>query len=117
MATINEDDAIVNSCDVFPSFLEIKEFIEENPRSTICEIRDKFNQSGEDIISQLKPNCKQKQLILAFNINSDFFAYLQQFIKEDYVLCDVDPMACLISDSQIYKGPGEFLPIILSIKK
>ena len=33
----------------FPSYEDLKEFIKQNPRATICEIRDNFNQKGEDI--------------------------------------------------------------------
>ena len=100
----------------FPTFLELKRFINENPQATICEIRDKFNQHGEDVISINKPKCKNKELVLAYGINSDFFKYLQTFMKEDYVICETDYMACLISDKTRYIGKGEFLPIVLSIK-
>ena len=88
----------------YPTFLEIKQFIKDNPRVTICEIRDKFNQRGEAIISIKKPKCKNKELILAYGINSDFFKYLQTFMKEDYVICGTDNMACIISDSTTYTG-------------
>ncbi len=37
-------------------------------------------------------------------------------MKEDYVICESDMLACRISDSTIYTGKGEFLPIVLSIK-
>jgi hypothetical protein len=30
------------------------------------------------------------------------------FMKQYYVLCDVDKIACLISDNHFYKGPGQF---------
>lgn len=100
----------------YPTHEELCKFIIENPKSTICEIRDKFEQYGDDIISIPKPNCQEKQLILAFNIQSNFFKYLQTFMKEDYVLTGTDHMACAISDKEIYRGPGEFLPIVLSIK-
>jgi hypothetical protein len=36
-------------------------------------------------------------------------------MKEDYVICSPDMMACLISDKTRYTGPGEFVPITLSI--
>ena len=100
----------------FPTYLELKQYIKENPQATICEIRDKFNQQGETVISIKKPNCKNKELVLAYDINSDFFKYLQTFMKEDYVICGTDNMACLISDKTLYTGKGEFLPIVLSIK-
>lgn len=101
----------------FPTHLELKHFIKENPCTTICEIRDKFKQNGEDIISITKPECKNKQLILAYGINSNFFRYLQTFMKEDYVICKSDKMACYISDSTAYIGPGELLPVVLSIRQ
>ena len=93
----------------FPTFVALKNFILENPKSTICEIRDKFEQHGDDVVIN-------KEMVLAYNINGDFYGYLQNFMKQDYVLCDVDKMACLISDNHIYTGPGQFLPIVLSIK-
>jgi len=99
----------------FPTFLELKQFIKENPQTTICEIRDKFNQCGNAIISMPKDNCKRKELILAYHINEDFFEYLQDFMKEDYVICDTNMLACRISDKTRYTGKGEFLPIVLSI--
>ena len=101
---------------IFPSFLELKNFIINNQKATICEIRDNFNQKGDIIVSINKPNCKKKQQILAYDINPSFFKYLQEFIKEDYVLCESNMNACLISDPTIYNGPGEFIPIVLSIK-
>ena len=100
----------------FPTFSELKEFINEHPKATICEISDRFKQNGEDVIAIKKPNCKKKKLILAFNIKSDFFEYLQTFIKEEYVICQEDFMACLISDRHRYTGSEEFCPIVLSIK-
>ncbi len=100
----------------FPTFLELKQFIEDNPRATICEIRDKFHQQGDSVITIKKPECKNKELVLAYDINSDFFTYLRTFMKEDYVICGTDHMACLISDKTRYTGKEEFYPIILSIK-
>ena len=102
--------------ETFPSFDKIKEFIVSHQKATINEIKTYFKQSGEDIITISKPNCKNKKLVLAFNINGKFFEYLQEFMKNDFVLCDTDKMACLISDSELYTGPHEFLPITLSIK-
>ena len=99
----------------FPTFLELKEYIIEHPRATICELRDKFNQQGDDVISIKKKNTNQKQ-VLAYAINGDFFEYLQSFMKEEYVDINTDNMACLISDSTIYEGPEQLLPIVLSIK-
>lgn len=107
---------LLTMAQTFPTFSELKQFIKENPQTTICEIRDKFNQQGESVISIKKPNCKNKELVLAYGINGDFFQYLQTFMKEDYVICDTNHMSCLISDKTRYIGKGEFLPIILSIK-
>jgi len=102
---------------IYPSFLELKTFISEHPESTICEIRDKFNQKGDDIILKPKPGCIEKNLVLAYDIKADFFRYLQTFIKEKYVECKPSAMACRISDDAPYDGPDEFIPIVLSIKK
>jgi hypothetical protein len=101
----------------YPTFAELKQFIKENKKTTICEIRDKYNQKGESIICINKPKCKNKLQVLAYGINSEFFKYLQTFMKEDYVICESDMLACRISDSTIYIGKGEFIPIVLSIKE
>lgn len=101
----------------FPSFRELKKFISNNQRATICEIRNHFSQKGDTTICIPKPNCKHKQYVLAYNINAEFYAHLTEFMKEKYVIVDKDPLACMISDSTIYTGPGEFLPIVLSIVK
>lgn len=37
-------------------------------------------------------------------------------MKEEYVDINIEDMACLISDSTIYEGPGILSPIVLSIK-
>ena len=42
------------------------------PDATICEIRDKFGQKGDSIIST-------KQYVLAYSINSEFWCHLQEF--------------------------------------
>lgn len=101
----------------FPTFLELTEYIIEHPRATICELRDKFNQHGDDVvISKIKKKSNQKK-VLAYAINGDFFKYLQSFIKEcKYVDVDIENMARRISDSTSYNGPGEFIPYVLSIK-
>jgi len=99
----------------FPTYLELKQFIKNNQKATVCEIRDKFNQSGDSVISIIKPNCTKKKIVLAYSINGLFFQYLQEFMKEDYVICDTDHMACLISDQTKYIGSDEFLPLVLSI--
>jgi hypothetical protein len=92
-----------------PTFAELTHFIYQNPRATICQIRDEFNQKGDSYITI-------KKEVIAYGINSEFFYHLQEFMKEDYVQCDTDYMACRISDSTRYTGPGKFLPVVLSIK-
>jgi len=92
-----------------PTFAELTHFIYQHPRATICEIRDEFNQKGDSFITI-------KKQVIAYGINSEFFDHLQEFMKEDYVECDIDHMACLISDNTRYNGPGKFLPVVLSIK-
>ncbi len=98
----------------YPSFTELKQYIKENQKVTICQIRDKYNQKGDSIIA-IKD--KRKTQIIAYGINSDFFQYLQTFMKEDYVICGKDMLACRISDSTLYVGKGEFIPVVLSIKE
>ena len=99
----------------FPTFLELKQFIKENPETSICQIRDKFNQRGDAIISMTKDKCKKKQLILAYSINENFFEYLEDFMKEEYVICDTNMLSCRIYDKTRYVGKEEFLPLVLSI--
>jgi energy-converting hydrogenase Eha subunit F len=99
-----------------PTFEQIRGFILSHQDATVCEIRDHFNQKGNSIMSRLKPGCKKKELVLAYGINGDFFTHLQNFMKQDYVTARSNPLACLISDSTIYTGPGEFVPIVLSVK-
>ena len=55
-------------------------------------------------------------MVLAYGINKEFFRHLRKFMKKEYVKCDCDIMACAISDKTRYNGPGEFIPIVLSIK-
>ena len=98
---------------VYPTFLGNNQILK-------CE--KIFNQRKskifrESIICINKPNCKNKQQILAYGINSEFFKYLQSFMKEDYVICESDMLACRISDSTFYTGKGEFIPIVLSIRE
>ena len=97
----------------FPNFNELKEFIKNNQKATICEIRDKFNQKGEDIVSIMNGN---KKCDLAYSINAPFFEHLQEFMKNDYVIVQEDALCCLVSDKTKYIGKGHFLPIVLSIK-
>lgn len=97
----------------FPSFEELKDYIKLHSKSTICQIRDAFDMRGDSVISNLR---NRKKMILAYDINDEFFRHLQQFIKQDYVICETDMMACLVSDNTRYVGKGKFLPIVLSIQ-
>jgi hypothetical protein len=95
----------------FPTYLELKQFIEAKQKATICTIRDLFNQKGEDTIYN-----SQNQ-VLAYSINSEFFMYLKTFIEQDYVVCRSDIIACLLQDSTEYDGQENFVPIVLSIRE
>ena len=83
----------------FPTFLEIKDFILNHQRATICEIRDHFNQKGDDVIFSANPDCKKKVFVLAYGINGDFFDHLRDFMKQDYVILGTHIWACRISDN------------------
>lgn len=98
----------------FPSFEELKEFIKKNQHATILEICKKFGQLGDSVISTMDG---RTELVLAYGVNREFFEYLQSFMKEEYVQCNEDPFACLISDDTRYVGKGKFLPITLSINE
>ena len=86
--------------------LELKEYVRANHRVTICGLRDAFGQAGDCIVR------KGAGIVLAYDINKDFYEHLLVFMEEDYVICSVD-MA--ITDSTRYTGRGEFLPLVLSI--
>lgn len=111
IVTVELDSTSTN----FPTFEQIREFILSHQGATVCEIRNHFNQKGDDVMGRLKPGCKNKNIILAYGINGEFFRHLQNFIKQDYVTADSSAMACLVSDDTRYVGPGEFIPIILSV--
>ena len=98
----------------FPSYEELKQFLNDNPDSTINEIKAYYNQNGDEFISFTKPNCKKKQIVWAYNINYQFAKYLQTFMKQEYVEIKKSPIACMIDGW--YTGPEEFIPITLSIK-
>ncbi len=99
--------------DEYPSFDEIKKFVETNPRATINEIKDEFDQHGDAVCSVWKGD---KKLVLSFGIDEGFWNHLTHFIEQEYVEVDEDAFACCISDKQRYVGEGEFIPIVLSIK-
>lgn len=95
---------------IFPSFQEIKKFIQENDnRATICQIRDHFGQMGSSTVHF-------KDKVLAYKINQQFYNHLHEFIKQFYVECDFDYMMCLAYDRTIYTGSKQFVPLVLSIK-
>ncbi len=100
----------------FPSYDEIREFIIDHDGATICQIRDHFNQGGDSEITMLKPNCKKKKYLLAWNINEDFFHYLQDFMKQEYVKVEESMLFHLITGSELCRSSDTFLPIVLSIK-
>jgi len=83
----------------YPSFNQLREFIEAHPRTSVCEIRNHFNQRGNDIIS----------LTITKHKNGEFFTYLFTFLKQDYVIWDN-------YDSSIYPSDGKFGPLVFSIE-
>lgn len=99
----------------FPTISELKQFIYEKKRATICEIRDKFSQRGNSTICIKNSDCNKKDLVLAYNINKEFWDFLKIFMKKAYVRCDIDIMVCMYSDKTIYSGSNEFVPLVLSI--
>ena len=91
---------------MFPTMLELKEYVRANHRVTICGLRDAFGQGGDGIVR------KGADMVIAYGINLDFYKHLLVFMEEDYVICSVD-MA--IMDNTRYTGHGAFLPLVLSI--
>ena len=98
-----------NMAQSLPSFAELTHYIYQNPRATICQIRDNFNQKGDFHITVGKR-------VIGWGMNSEFCDQLQEFMKEDYVQWDTDSLACFISNNTRWTGPGKFLPLVLSIK-
>ena len=91
---------------MFPTMLELNEYVRANHRVTICGLRDAFGQEDDGIVR------KGADMVLAYGINLDFYEHLLAFMEEDYVICSVD-MA--IMDNTRYTGHGTFLPLVLSI--
>ena len=94
---------------MFPTMLELKEYVRANHRATICGLRDAFEQDGDGIVR------KKSGMVLAYGINLDFYKHLLAFMEEDYVICSVDMAICNASDNTRYTGHGVFLPLVLSI--
>lgn len=105
----------MNNNNEFPSFSELKVFVTNHPRSSVCEIRDHFNQQGDDTITIPKEGCKFKRRVVAYAIRADFYSHLKEFIKKDYIKLDLCRMSCMVSDSTIYHGKHEFLPVLLTV--
>lgn len=101
---------------MYPSFEELRQYLRTHPRTTICELRDVYHQRGDDIIAYEKPK-EEDQIVLAYGIQREFFTYLQSFIREQDVICQVDEMTCLVKDQTRYIGKGQFLPFVLSLAK
>ena len=91
---------------MFPTMLELKEYVRANHRVTICGLRDAYGQEGDGIVR------KGADIVIAYGIDIEFYKHLLVFMEEDYVICSVD-MA--IMDNTRYTGHGAFLPLVLSI--
>jgi len=93
----------------YPSFAELRSYLQTHPRSTICDIRDYFHQQGTDIL--YSPSPEYTYVVWAYDIQQDFFHYLQIFIQtEERVIGEMDEQV-----SQHYHGEGKLLPFVLSM--
>ena len=88
---------------------QVKDYIRQNQRATISEIRDSFDMK--------QGNCMYiiDDKIIGYDMPEYFFKLLQQVIKEDDVVVEHDPFCSLISDSE-YLRDHRFHPIVLSVK-
>lgn len=101
----------------YPSFRQLKDFILHHPQTTIRQIQEHYHQQGQDVIAYETPHGEEEQVILAYNIQKDFFVYLQSFVKENDVVCEISQPAYSFSGAVNYHGKGKLLPIVLSMKK
>ena len=64
----------------FPTFSEIIQFIQTNPRVSLYTKCDKFNQLGDDECTTICYKCKKHNLVMVENINGKFLNYLHEFL-------------------------------------
>ena len=102
---------------MFPTILELKEYVRDNHRVTICGLRDAFGQEGDGIVRKKERCCGHKGMVIAYGINLDFYEHLLVFMEEDYVICSVDMAICNALDTTRYTGHDKFLPLVLSIEE
>jgi hypothetical protein len=99
----------------FPSFEEISEFIRNEGEVTFLNLRDKFNQHGENTICF--PTYDGEEVVVAYNINGEFFKYLQEFIRKNNVGTREDMSVIKRRDPTLYSGDrGKFYPVVLYMK-
>jgi hypothetical protein len=96
-----------------PTHQEIIDFIKENPKSTICQLREHFKQSGESGAHIMKDG---KKFFWCYGCKKSFIYLLEKVRFDDNIIQDVDTSTCLISDSTSMKlERGEdFLPLVLT---
>lgn len=102
---------------IFPSNQELREYIENNQRATIYDICNRFNQTGEETWAIRKPDCVEKALIFARYINGDFIPILQNFLQQDFVELQKDPVSFLVSNPHfiINNRQQEDVPLVISV--
>lgn len=98
---------------MLPTFDQLTAFLKAHPAATICEIRDHFGQRGEHTFTTKEG---RNSRVVAYGIDKSFWRHLQQFMKQDCVRIQIDPLACVISDSILYSGKQVFLPIFLTMQ-
>jgi hypothetical protein len=96
-----------------PSMSQVKDFIRKNPRATVLEIRNFFQQKVADN-SRFYVGGK----FVAFDMSSRFFQIIYSLLSEEDVEVNIDKMAHLISDSEMcLVGDDEYIPIVFTIKE
>ena len=97
----------------FPTYDEIKQFIIDKPRATVCEIRDRFDQRGNHWgVTEFRG----EECLVAYGINGDFYTYLLKFLKQDCVEWDGSLLDCAVSDSTRPPPGIKFLPLVFTIR-
>lgn len=93
------------------SEIDIIKFIKENPRCTMCEIRDNFNMTGDIVCSIPKPNSKNKRIIFAYDVNRYFAEIFHKAIYDKKIGWCINKFMCMTADSTQYTGQYEFVPL------
>ncbi len=91
----------------YPTYNELYNYIKNNPRTSVKNICEFFNQNGTD--SLILPYKNDQLQVIANNINIKFYYYLEDFLKKYNVKYEYDPA----SSSVTHNDNEVFYPIVL----